>query len=480
MVAQPRGLREEGPSLLLLLLLDQPIPITICVAPLEITFGGKRMGPRNRLKASIDMTSEPWWAQHTTSINGIFKGGGAKGLLYAGAIRAVADGGYWFRAVAGSSAGAITAMLLASGMTSDALDQAVPVALRRIQRNWAGELVGRAFIGTENLAVWIEEVLTRQIIGLAGTRPSDQPVTFGELFSATGIELYVVCVDVARRQPVVFNSLTTPGISVTAAVVASSSIPLFFRPGRLEVRRTDGATRVHRLMDGGVWANYPAFVFKDSSFRDFHCLPPVPMHSLTIGFTIEHPTKDPGSEPIRLLGWDRSPVRADSGALLRGPLKYAPFRLYFLAVVPVIVAIQIAWTFGQYGLLFLKDFVYSYEWVPHSLVSLAGLIDGWFTKFYWGPLTVVAALLAVAAISLVAGATLLDSALPAFLSLMSVGTNAPYWVGAAADDHVVRLDVPPHLGTFSFRTKPEDAAVWIDEARESARKQLTKILKATT
>jgi predicted acylesterase/phospholipase RssA len=39
-------------------------------------------------------------------VNGIFKGGGAKGIMYAGALYEIYDRGYWFRAVAGSSAGA--------------------------------------------------------------------------------------------------------------------------------------------------------------------------------------------------------------------------------------------------------------------------------------------------------------------------------------------------------------------------------------
>lgn len=47
---------------------------------------------------------------------GVFEGGGAKGVLYVGALEAMAERNLWFSAVAGSSAGAITAALIASGM----------------------------------------------------------------------------------------------------------------------------------------------------------------------------------------------------------------------------------------------------------------------------------------------------------------------------------------------------------------------------
>ena len=48
-------------------------------------------------------------------VNAVFKGGGAKGVAYAGAIRAMEERGYTFGSVAGTSAGAITAALLAAG-----------------------------------------------------------------------------------------------------------------------------------------------------------------------------------------------------------------------------------------------------------------------------------------------------------------------------------------------------------------------------
>ena len=66
-------------------------------------------------------TRQLWWRERgiTRFVAGVFEGGGAKGIVYRGALEAMvedADGPCWFSAVAGASAGAITATLIAAGL----------------------------------------------------------------------------------------------------------------------------------------------------------------------------------------------------------------------------------------------------------------------------------------------------------------------------------------------------------------------------
>ena len=132
------------------------------------------------------MAATRWWVDRSATINGIFKGGGAKGLLYAGALEALDSHGYWFGAVAGSSAGAITAALVASGLTVPQIKDAVPEALGEIRRNYLFDLVGRPFILTNRLQRWLETRLAEQVSRFAGPRTIDGAVTFAELYGATG------------------------------------------------------------------------------------------------------------------------------------------------------------------------------------------------------------------------------------------------------------------------------------------------------
>src|SRR4051812_19560526 len=130
-------------------------------------------------------------------VNGVFKGGGAKGIVYAGALRAAEDLHIRFRAVAGSSAGAITAALVAAGMSADQLEHSTSDALRAVRwRTVTGFIPGtdKSVFSVDRLERWLEAQL-RSVLPDATA-----PVTFAELFAATHIELNVVAVDLARKQ----------------------------------------------------------------------------------------------------------------------------------------------------------------------------------------------------------------------------------------------------------------------------------------
>lgn len=58
----------------------------------------------------------------TTLVDGTFEGGGTLGAAYAGALLALARNKIWFKRVAGNSAGAITASLIAAGYDANEID----------------------------------------------------------------------------------------------------------------------------------------------------------------------------------------------------------------------------------------------------------------------------------------------------------------------------------------------------------------------
>jgi hypothetical protein len=100
----------------------------------------------NSQAAIVSVTEEPqaasarWWAQPDVEQlwHGVFKGGGAKGVAYGGALQAVAEHHVWFRAVAGSSAGALTATLIAAGLEPDRICDAAPEMLKKVRSNRLG------------------------------------------------------------------------------------------------------------------------------------------------------------------------------------------------------------------------------------------------------------------------------------------------------------------------------------------------------
>lgn len=254
-----------------------------------------------------DAGARRWWEDATTTevlVSGVFEGGGAKGAAYAGALEAMRDEHWWFRAVAGASAGGITAALVAAGLTPEEIADWTPRALgtlavvptlgglRRLARR-------TGYYGNEQLLELLESVLDAQCRRFGVPRDSGR-VTFAQLYRATGIELYIVAADLTAAEQLVFNHITTPNCQVSSAVVASTSIPFAFESATLAlVDRDDGLTYGHTVVDGGVWSNFPAFVFTDASFRKYifeteHR----PRGDLALGFVLE-PRPEPVSSPLR-------------------------------------------------------------------------------------------------------------------------------------------------------------------------------------
>jgi NTE family protein len=200
--------------------------------------------------------------------DGVFSGGGIKGLAFAGGLQAAAEAGYdeWAQ-LAGTSAGAITAMALAVGYSAQGLRERLdsfdfsriadygPLGEAEIPVNL--ELHRGAAKGSE-LRTWIETLL-------AGA--PRQARTFGDLDPG---KLRVVGVDLAHSRMVVFpedvslyideqgKPLVPEEFPIADAVRISAGYPYFFPPMSL----IDGHTKKPGvLVDGGVASAFPIFLF---------------------------------------------------------------------------------------------------------------------------------------------------------------------------------------------------------------------------
>jgi NTE family protein len=199
--------------------------------------------------------------------DGVFSGGGIKALGFAGALTAAAEAGYteWHQ-VAGTSAGAITAMTLAVGYDAGGLKQKLDTFDFGKIADYGGPFgIGRV----ENLivrdALTHGKALGRFIEQLLGEAP--HPATkFGEL----GGRLRVIGTDLAHNRMVIFpedvnlyvddsgKRLDPDEFPIADAVRISAGYPYFFPPLKLRdaVTKKEGV-----LVDGGVVSAYPVFLF---------------------------------------------------------------------------------------------------------------------------------------------------------------------------------------------------------------------------
>jgi NTE family protein len=200
----------------------------------------------------------------------VCEGGGVKGIGLAGAYSVLEEEGWKPQNVAGTSAGAITAALIAAGYTSAELKEIIfGLDFRRFEdKSWEDRvpLVGTPLsILVENgvykgdaFLDWIRGVLAEK-----GFR------TFADLKTKWSdpkysSKLQVIASDVTARQLLVLPrdggvfGLNTWELEVALAVRMSMSIPIFFRSVRLK----NGETNVeHQIVDGGMLSNFPVWLF---------------------------------------------------------------------------------------------------------------------------------------------------------------------------------------------------------------------------
>jgi predicted acylesterase/phospholipase RssA len=237
-------------------------------------------------------------------VYGVFEGGGAKGVLYSGALEGVLRRRLWFSAVAGSSAGAITAAMIAAGMTPAEMRREMDdgLAAMALPTRWSGYRRirwGTGFLDHEAIYNWLRRLLYKKL----APNVSCSGATFADLFARTEIDLFVVAVDLRARHLAVFNRALTPQIKVAEAVMASATIPFALEPRLFQYKTPEGHPRWSVFVDGGVASNFPSFVFQDEAFRTYSKLDPVPEDTRIVGFLLDDErSPETQEEPAKVYG----------------------------------------------------------------------------------------------------------------------------------------------------------------------------------
>lgn len=196
----------------------------------------------------------------------VFEGGGVKGIGLAGAYLELCDQGYQPGCVAGTSAGAITASLVAAGYTGEELQRIVlrEMDFQKFEDGAFLDHFGRVgdiaeFLRSggmhsgEYFLSWIRERLEAK-----GKR------TFRDLRNPDQSDprraylLRVIASDLSGRRMLVLPQdadhlgINPDELEIALAVRMSMSIPVFFRPV------SKGG---HEVVDGGLLSNFPVWLF---------------------------------------------------------------------------------------------------------------------------------------------------------------------------------------------------------------------------
>jgi NTE family protein len=204
----------------------------------------------------------------------VFEGGGVKGIGLVGAVTAVEKAGYEFVNLAGTSAGAIVASLLAGGYSGEEIrkiletlnyndfkDEGLLEQLGIIGKGLSVGFEYGLFEG-EFFENWLDKLLK-----------AEGKTVFGDIIMPDYEEgktsekhkygLQVIAADITDRRLLVLPGdlksfgLDPDSFSISRAVRMSMSIPFFFEP----VKLTDASGGTHYIVDGGVLSNYPIWLF---------------------------------------------------------------------------------------------------------------------------------------------------------------------------------------------------------------------------
>jgi NTE family protein len=206
----------------------------------------------------------------------VFEGGGVKGIGLAGAFAALEQSGFTHKSVAGTSAGAITAALVAAGYSSAELDDIVlklPFASFKDEDFMDKLPGGKAVSILTHLGIYEGAVFEDWITGLLRKKGKTK---FGDIVNEDADDpesrwcLRVIASDVTCKRMLVLPNdaphlgLDPDDMDIAHAVRMSMSIPIFFEPVKHKNPKT-GDT--HVIVDGGMLSNFPVWLF-DCKERD--------------------------------------------------------------------------------------------------------------------------------------------------------------------------------------------------------------------
>jgi len=195
--------------------------------------------------------------------NLVFEGGGVKGIAYVGALEVLAREGILenIERVAGTSAGAMVAVLVALGYTPQEISDILwDINFKNFMDSSWG--IVRDINRLINDYGWYKGDFFRNLmVGYIEQKTQNGEITFEELAKNKKYkELHLIGADLSTGLTKVFNATNTPKVKVADAARISMSIPLFFAA----VKGVEGDG--HLYVDGGLLNNYAIKTFDRKDF----------------------------------------------------------------------------------------------------------------------------------------------------------------------------------------------------------------------
>ncbi len=206
--------------------------------------------------------------QSTPIENLIFEGAGIRGIAYSGVIKELESRGMMdgIKKVGGTSAGAITSMMVALGYTSDEIYGIVSET--KFEKFNDGEMMfaGGIYRLCRKFGWYRGDAFTHWVEKIIAAKTGNSDITFKDLEEKGFKQLYVTATCINKQKLLILSAETYPDMKIKDAVRISMSVPFYF-----EAVFIDGKGRVYKnskkhknldiVVDGGITGNFPIYMF---------------------------------------------------------------------------------------------------------------------------------------------------------------------------------------------------------------------------
>lgn len=223
------------------------------------------------------------------------EGAGVRGIAYAGALKELERRGLLINIdkVGGTSAGAIAALCVSIGYSSIEIEKIIYEL--RINRFNDGKFLFAGGISrlNRNFGWYRGDRFTNWLEKIIEARTQNPEITFLELHQRGFKDLFVTGTSLNRQKLIIFSYETYPEMKIKDAVRISMSIPLYFEAVRIDSvghvlgKGSRAENNVDIMVDGGITANYPIFLFDSLTISD-GMIKRIP-NAQTLGFRIDTP-----------------------------------------------------------------------------------------------------------------------------------------------------------------------------------------------
>ena len=233
-------------------------------------------------------------AQTNSIHNLVFEGAGIRGIAYSGAIaelenKKVLPG---VKRIGGTSAGAVTALMLSLGYNSNEIAGLVS------KTNFSKFNDGKYFFPggifrLQKYFGWYRGIRFEKWLGdIILAKTNNRDITFLEMKEKGFKDLYITGTSLDQQRLIVFSYETFPHMRIRDAVRISTSIPFYFEAVFIDnegnrIKRPKNKSGLLLMVDGGFTANFPIRIFDSTKFITESKANAFVVNEQTIGFRID-------------------------------------------------------------------------------------------------------------------------------------------------------------------------------------------------